>query len=344
MIAVGLSGGVDSSVALALLKKQGYDVIGITMKIWDNSYPPGKPGRHSCFGPDEDKEIEIAAEVCKILDVPHLIVDCAEEYKKNVLKYFSDTYLNGYTPNPCVICNSTMKFGALLDAARKHMRFDSFATGHYVGVYKIGNRYVIRQALDSRKDQSYFLCRLSQEQLSTVMFPLYAHLKSEVRDIARRFDLPTSEIKDSQNFYSGNCRDLVDHERIEGNIINTDNIVVGTHDGYWNFTIGQKLCGGYVADINICKNTVTIGPLDQVVRNTFSINNINFVSNDCVDESKIYNVKIRSSGTLHRCSVVLDKISKTVKVHIDGEPTIITPGQFAVFYSGNDLTFSGVIQ
>jgi tRNA-specific 2-thiouridylase len=344
MIAVGLSGGVDSSVALALLKKQGHDVIGITMKIWDNSYPPGKPGRHSCFGPDEDNEIKIAAEVCNILDVPHLVLNCADEYKENVLKYFSDSYLDGQTPNPCVICNTTMKFGALLDAAKKHMRFDHFATGHYVGVFKKDGRYVIRQALDSRKDQSYFLCRLSQDQLSRVQFPLYAYLKPEIREIARKFNLPTSEIKDSQNFYSGNCKDLIDHAPMNGDIVDSDGYVVGHHDGYWNFTVGQKLCGRYVMDTNKCHNTVTVGLIDNVVKDTFVVNNVNFMSSDCVDESKIYIVKVRSSGTLHKCALVLNKISKTVKVHIDGEPTIITPGQFAVFYDGNDLAFSGVIK
>jgi tRNA-specific 2-thiouridylase len=337
-VAVGVSGGVDSSVALALLKYVDFDVVGITMKIWNPKYN-GRSGIHACFGPDEQEEINIAEDVCKKLSVPHFVIDCSDEYERNVLAYFRKEYLEGRTPNPCVVCNSTMKFGNLLDIARNKIEFDVFATGHYViGPWKsIDERFCISRAYHSAKDQSYFLCRLSQEQLSKTLFPLGNYLKSEIRKKAEFFGLPTANIKDSQNFYAGNHRELITSEKKQGHIIDESGSEIGTHDGYWNYTIGQKINGKYVIDIKKCSNEIVVGEINKAISSIYKISDIVYVSSSRIEEGKKYIVKVRSSGSNHEC-VISDNVV------IMKDSTIITPGQFAVFYSEiGVLEFSGVI-
>ena len=172
-VAVGLSGGVDSSVAAALLKEEGYDVIGLSMEIFDGPAGMEQPERHACYGPNEREDIERAAAVCKKLDVPFLTIDLKKEYGDHVIKYFRDEYLAGRTPNPCIVCNARLKFGFLLEKARESgIDFDLFATGHYARVEKSGGRPVLKKALDVSKDQSYFLYALSPLQLSRTLFPI----------------------------------------------------------------------------------------------------------------------------------------------------------------------------
>jgi tRNA-specific 2-thiouridylase len=347
-IAVGLSGGVDSSVALALLQREGHEVFGVTMKIWDLSYRFTGGKRHACLCPGEDEEIEIAKQVCDILKVPHYVVDCSKEYKEKVLDYFVSEYVNGRTPNPCVVCNAKIKFGSLLDIAKKIITFDKFATGHYAIVYRddfIGKQGTKRHCVEqnpTNKDQSYFLCRLNQEQLSRCVLPLGHLAKGEVRELARKFKLPTSEIKDSQNFYSGDYRELIGKDAQGGAFISFEtNEVVGRHKGYWNYTIGQRIENErYVKEIQADKNIVVVSnDIDTVTKDEFSISDFNFVSCDSIIDSEKLFVKVRSSGTSHECYI---DINRHVKL---ADKTIITPGQFAVFYDENGrLIFSSVIK
>jgi tRNA-specific 2-thiouridylase len=174
-VIVGLSGGVDSSVAAYLLKEQGYDVTGVTMSIWDHKVNTTPTGKHSCYGPDEEEEIEEAKEVAHLLRIPYHVFDCSARYKELVLDYFRSEYLSGRTPNPCVKCNQYIKFGMLPEIAGKEgIEFDYFATGHYArtGWDKVRKRFLLKKSIDNWKDQTYFISRLSQEQLAHVLFPL----------------------------------------------------------------------------------------------------------------------------------------------------------------------------
>ena len=186
-VAVGLSGGVDSALSAYLLKKQGYEVVGMTMATWDGSVKmPAVEGREGCYGPSEDKNIEEAKLVAERLGIPHYVVPVAEDYKREVLDYFRAEYRAGRTPNPCVRCNQSIKFGALQHAARKlGIDFDYFATGHYARLdFKNPDVPFLYEALDEHKDQTYFLSRLSAEQLSTVIFPLGGMQKADVKAFA----------------------------------------------------------------------------------------------------------------------------------------------------------------
>jgi len=191
-IIIAMSGGVDSSVAAALLREKGYEVIGVTMKIWGGEALPGDGTRHSCYGPGEEEDVEDACKVAQILGIPFYTFDLKQEYKVEVLDYFCYEYLLGRTPNPCLRCNHKVKFDALLKKAlNSGIEFDYFATGHYARVEydESRHRYLLRKARDLRKDQSYFLSSLSQEQLGRSIFPLGNYTKEEVRKVAQTFGL-----------------------------------------------------------------------------------------------------------------------------------------------------------
>ena len=221
-ILVGLSGGVDSAATAYLLKQAGHDVIGATMSIWDkNTNFRGNESADGCFSPHIEQDIESARKICNILDIPYYVFDCAEEYKKTVLHNFKTEYMSGRTPNPCVLCNSTIKFDALPNTARANgLEFEKFATGHYARLELNNNgRYQIMKGLDPKKDQSYFLYRLSQGQLSRILLPIGGYSKSEVRDFARLAGLEVADKADSQDFYSGNINDILQNEPKEGNFV-----------------------------------------------------------------------------------------------------------------------------
>ena len=180
-IAVGLSGGVDSSVVALMLKEAGHDVVGITMRLWrEGRYRGGD--RAACFGPNEENSIAQAADFAKAIEIEHRVFDCFEEYDGEIIRYFREASLMGLTPNPCVICNAEIKFGLLPRVARKcGLEFERFATGHYARIERCDNgRYAVRRAADEKKDQSYFLYRLSQEQLAGTMFPLGGMTKAPI--------------------------------------------------------------------------------------------------------------------------------------------------------------------
>jgi tRNA-uridine 2-sulfurtransferase len=282
-VAVGLSGGVDSAVGAALLAEQGYEVVGITMKIWsgDISIPEG--AKQACYGPDEAEDIAACERLCAKLGIDYRAIDLTKEYEGRVLEYFRREYRAGRTPNPCIVCNSELKFGFLIERAQAlGLDFDLFATGHYarISVDSLG-RARLRSALDQAKDQSYFLYRLGPEILSRVLFPLGELTKKEVRDIARRFGLDLAEKPESQDFIAGGDYSPLFAERPPeaGDIVDAEGRILGRHRGLPYYTIGQRkglgigafpACGGpegggdaeplYVLALDPEKNRVIVGP------------------------------------------------------------------------------------
>ena len=272
-VAVGLSGGVDSSVAAALLVEAGYDVTGLTMRIWNGSEPTQEGCRHGCFGPGEEEDIAVCERLCKQLGIPYRVVDLADEYERTVVEYFRAEYLKGRTPNPCVLCNHVMKFGFLLDRARAGgLSFDAFATGHYARIQKREGRPCLRMARDASKDQSYFLYRLGPETLSEVLFPLGDTTKAEVRELALRMGLEAAEKPESQDFVSGGDYSAIfaGRESPPGEIVDQDGRVLGTHTGIYKYTIGQRRGLGvsvgpeplYVRALDPERNRVVVGRND----------------------------------------------------------------------------------
>jgi tRNA-specific 2-thiouridylase len=185
-VVVGLSGGVDSSVAALLLREKGYDVTGVTMEIYDSSVPVKESDKHACYGPGEKEDVEEAFALCRRYDIPFHIIDLKKEYRDHVIDYVRREYLRGRTPNPCVVCNQMLKFGFLVEKTLDTgIEFDYFATGHYARIKKTGGRYVLKKAADATKDQTYFLYALTPEQLSRTLFPLGAYTKQQVRASSR---------------------------------------------------------------------------------------------------------------------------------------------------------------
>ena len=335
-VAVGLSGGVDSSVAALLLREQGYNVIGITMKLWNGRYKGGD--RDACFGSGEAEDIETARELARSLGIEYRVFDCSEAYDREIVSYFRNTYLSGKTPNPCVRCNAAMKFGLLPKLALEAgLGFDFFATGHYARILKKGDRLAIAVATDESKDQSYFLYRLSQEQLKRHIFPLGGLTKGEVRKIAREHGLVSAERPDSQDFYSGDVNELIGEGEKPGDIVDTAGKVLGKHKGYWNFTIGQRKglgIGGagepyYVVDLDHCRNRVIVSHAENAERGTFSVEDMNWMG-------------FVETAVPFPCEVKVRSAAKRVKAHfMSGEIVLdkpmmgIAPGQSAVCYEEN---------
>ena len=350
-VAVGMSGGVDSGVAALLLKRAGHEVVGITMRLWKDGRYRGGP-RDACFGPGESEDIESAAEIAAKIGIPHHVIDCSDAYEREIVEYFRSSSRAGLTPNPCVVCNAKIKFGMLPDmAAESGISFDRFATGHYARVEERDGRMALLRAADRRKDQSYFLYRLSQEQLRRQMFPLGELDKAEVRRIACEAGLPAAERPDSQDFYSGDTNELVGLPDREGAVVTTDGRIVARHSGYWKFTIGQRkglgLPGGeppyYVVAIDACRNEVVVGRKEEVVRNDFKVYDVRWVSTAPSPMPVACSVKIRSTGEpLDGATFEPDEAGGGT-CRIPSGVSGVAPGQSAVFYGGDAVLFGGII-
>jgi tRNA-specific 2-thiouridylase len=350
-VIVGLSGGVDSSVAAYLLKEQGYDVIGVTMAIWDGQYK--STGKHACYGSDEEEEIHGAREVAKKLDIPYHVFNCSAEYKQAVLDYFKSEYLAGRTPNPCIQCNQLIKFGMLPTMARKSgIDFDFFATGHYASVEFSGKyqRYVLKKAADLKKDQTYFIHRLSQDQLSCAMLPIGQFHKPDIKELARKVGITVEDIEESQDFYSGDYKDLLDVEDAPGNIVDSHGRILGHHLGIWNYTIGQRKGLGiahseplYVIGLNKEENTVIVGVREETYNVSFVVNDMNWVALSGLTQPMDCTAKIRSAQK-EREAHIEPMDNGEVKVTFFHPNDAITPGQSAVFYDGDVVLGGGIIK
>lgn len=349
-VLIGLSGGVDSSVAALLLKNQGYEVIGVTMALWDGVYSDS--GKHACYGPDEAGEIREAGEIAAKLEIPFHVIDCSREYKTSVLNYFKSEYLAGRTPNPCIRCNQLIKFGLLpLLAEKGGIAYDYFSTGHYArtGWDEMRRRFLLRKGLDNQKDQTYFIYRLSQKQLERIVLPLGGLTKSEVRQIAKEAGLPAYYKEESQDFYGGDYKDLLDTPESPGDIVLSSGKVMGSHKGIWNYTIGQRKGLGiayseplYVIFLDKEKNKVVVGTKNETFSTSCLVSDLNWIAIESLTQNMEVTCKIRSAQQERDATIEPEK-NGLVKVTFRFPNDAITPGQSAVFYDGDVVLGGGII-
>jgi tRNA-specific 2-thiouridylase len=358
-----MSGGVDSSVAAWLLKNQGYDVVGLTMQIWDGAIKLPDTGRTGCYGPGETRDLESARTAAARLGIPHIAVPLADQYKRYVLDYFRAEYRAGRTPNPCVVCNQRLKFGFLLDRAREQgIAFDFFATGHYARVVRddVTGYCRLLRGVDHKKDQSYFLARLTQEQLRQVLFPLGELTKTEVIRLAR--DAGFGDIaarEESQDFVE--CDDysalFQPADNRPGQIVDTAGHVLGQHNGIIHYTIGQReglKLGGqkrplYVIGLDAPANRVIVGHADDLLRTEFEVTDCNWLAIEPLAGPLEVTVKIRYNHKRCPAKVVIlipqsrEKDLSRARVYLDQPQRAVSPGQAAVFYQDDLVIGSGWI-
>ncbi len=351
-IVVGMSGGVDSSVAAYLLKEQGFEVVGATMTMWDGSIPDFEGSLKSCYSPHETKTVETAKQVAKEIGIEHFTIDVSKEFKENVIKYVKETYLKGKTPNPCAMCNKTVKFGAFVKKAFQQTNADYFATGHYSKIVKNEKtgRFNIVLPEDLSKDQSYFLGFLTQEQLSKTLFPLSKLSKPQIREIAQKAGISVAQKSESQDFLGGNYKILFENlKEKEGNIVDKTGKIIGKHSGLSNYTVGQRkrlpAVGKpiFVKTINPKTNTITVGFKEDVYSKEAIISNVNFISIENLETEKKVLAKIRRQHK--ETSATIFPIDKNrVKLVFDTPQLAITPGQVALFFEDNIILGAGFIE
>lgn len=353
-VLVGMSGGVDSSTAALLLKKQGYEVTGVFMKICDHTTHPCKRPLKTVCGANEEKDLEDAQRVATLLGIKLHIVDLSKEYKDIVLNYFIREYTAGRTPNPCVICNRFLKFGILREKALSASgeSFDFFATGHYALLEydRTLARYVLKKAVDASKDQSYFLFLLTPDQLSQTLFPLGRYTKKQVRALANKYGLPVSEKTESQDFIYGDRFLLFEGKTAEGPVVDKNGRVLGKHKGIFNYTLGQRKGLGisakhplYVTSIDSKTNTITVGEKKDVYSRELVVRDTNLPGIDRIDKPVRVEAKIRYKHPASPAVITPGNEKGKLLVRFAKPQWAITPGQAVVFYQKDVVLGGGFI-
>jgi tRNA-specific 2-thiouridylase len=348
LIAVAMSGGVDSSVAAGLLVERGENVIGLMLRLWGS----GPDNANRCCSPED---VMIARQVADHLSIPLQLVDVQDLFKKVVVDDFIDGYAQGFTPNPCIACNRHIRWGALTEVAHQ-MGATHLATGHYARIQKRDGRFLLLRGVDQEKDQSYVLSVLSQKDLGHTLFPLGNLIKKEVREHARRMALPVAEKPDSQDLCfvpNGDYRNFLRQQNlpfIPGPILSQEGEVLGAHQGLADYTIGQRRGLGistsyplYVLDKVTTTNTLIVGPRSALGRDHFIAGPVNWIQGEVPDELLEVGVQVR-----YKSQVALGSIELRQDGHVDvklgNDLPDITPGQSAVFYHGEICLGGGVIR
>ena len=340
-VVVAMSGGVDSSTVAGMMKKEGFNVIGITLKLYDDGKETAQ-SKQCCAGQD----IMDAKRVADKLKIKHKILYYQNKFKEGVIDNFVDSYLKGETPVPCIQCNKTVKFNDLFNEAKK-LNADALVTGHYVKSVTDNNITNMYRAIDENRDQSYFLFNTTREQLNFLRFPLGGMLKSETREIAKNLELNVADKPDSQDIcfvpngdYVSVISKLKPDSFKKGNIKDKSGKVLGVHDGIINFTIGQrrgiKIAAEeplYVVDINPELNEIIVGTRKDLIKRHISLRDINLLCEKKVFENEIL-VKIRSTGKLIKSKLILEK--NDAKLELLEDEYGISPGQACVFYSKDE--------
>lgn len=336
-VVVGLSGGVDSAVTAYLLKKEGYEVIGVTMRQF----------KEENFSGD-------AAQVAESLEIKHVIEDLSDEFEREIMRYFASEYEKGRTPNPCTLCNPRIKWEMLTRAADREDAY-YVATGHYANIDVINGRYSIKNAVTATKDQTYALCNLTQEQLSRTLMPLGRYEKSEVRAIAEEAGIPVAGKADSQDIcfipdgdYAGFLEHFTGKKFAPGDFVDRDGRVLGRHNGIVHYTIGQRkglnLPMGkpvFVTGIDVPGNRVIIGDNEDLFTTVFFVRDVNFMAGTEEDLPKTLMCKIRYAHKGEVCTLSQES-DGLYRAEFAAPVRAITPGQTAVFYDG-DYVFAGSV-
>jgi tRNA-uridine 2-sulfurtransferase len=348
-----MSGGVDSSVAAALLVEQGYDVIGMMMRLWSEETVSGRVFNRCCT-PDQMSD---ARRIADRLGIPFYVLDTKDVFRDTIVEYFIDQHRQGFTPNPCIECNRNIRFDFLQKNALA-LEADYLATGHYARIAQDDNgRYLLKKGLDDHKDQSYVLSVMGQEQLRHAMFPVGEYAKPEVRKIAERFGLPTASKQDSQDlcflgdgdyrrFLNVHAPDIM----VAGPIVRKDGSVVGEHQGLPNYTIGQRKGLGvyapeplYVIGMNPYRNALIVGTADELGAKTLTAARVNWVSGETPAAPFRADVKIRYKA--HPAPALVEPLGDD-RLHVTFDEPLrdITPGQGAIVYDGDVCLGGGIIE
>lgn len=337
-VMLGMSGGVDSSVAAAVLLEKGYDVLGTTLLL--------------CEG--EDNNTSDAKKVCDKLAISHTSFDLREDFKAKVIRDFTDKYINGLTPNPCLECNKNIKFGKMLKIAKQNA-CDKIATGHYARIEERNGRFLLKKAKDEAKDQSYVLYMLTQEQLSCVLFPLGEFTKAEIRKKAEELGLINANRPDSQDIcfvpdgdYASFIEENFDFKSQKGNYVDINGNVLGEHNGVIRYTLGQRKGLGialgkpqFVIDKNAETNQVVLGDEEHLFKTRVEVKDVNFIPFDTLEKPMRVEAKLRYR---HKASpAVINQEGDKVIIEFDEPQRAASPGQAAVFYDGDIVIGGGTI-
>lgn len=349
---IAMSGGVDSSVAAFLVKAQGYDSIGCTMKLYDNALAGVSRG-HTCCSLDD---VEDARSVACRLGIPYYVFNFKADFEEKVIRKFVRSYEAGITPNPCIDCNRYLKFDRLYERARI-LGCDCIVTGHYARIERDGERYLLRKALDDSKDQSYVLYSMTQSQLAHTLFPLGTLKKADVRRMAEEQGFVNADKPDSQDIcfvpdgdYAGVVTRVSGKKPICGEFVSQDGTVLGRHKGIIHYTVGQRkglgLSAGrplYVCGIDAQTQKVVLGGNESLLRDRFSVREINRIGTALWQEPFRCSVKIRYKSDEVSCTVCPTGID-TATVILDHPVRAVTPGQAAVFYQADEVLGGGIIE